>query len=671
MLSSSQTLTSGVDSLALGDVNGDQIADIAVAGCEGGNYVVNIYDSRGTTSSTSTGPTVNLIASLVNPLGKGVGPLSIALGDFDGSGTSQLAVASSDSKPGHRPVVAIYQFQLATGALPMDAAVTPVLLTKSFTPAGLGQSGGLQLAASDLDGTGPDELIVGPAQGTSRALDVLSYQSTNNKWQLAHQINLKKLNMVNAVFLSAGDLAGTGTSAIVVGSRTHDQVDVLNPSNGSVEQKLQPFVHRKLGSRVSVVAAVNQPGSIVVTPAGRGSTTVSSIIIPASTWTAQAFTPVASPGSGPLVPLGAGYVYQRSTIQNLSSSFPTSDGPATPSVIFGSQNGSSLVVQGFDQVNQSFSPSGSDTIVEPTLSLATPSTAFSPLEEPGDMPGPTTLTDYPAIAYPPMNYQSPFSINLSGSPSSIYAGLLPTTPVQDPTADAWGPANPSTAAPVIPPGQGAAWLEARLLAVYNQAIGVAYQHHHNPFWLPTQGSAWNSVTIGYQSQGVDCTDLTSYAYLDAMDVYLNSDTVAQATIANGSNPSTLISIPQSMQPYLSVQVLPGPTGNTPQDYQNFVSQLHPGDILFINPSKTPGEGSDPSAVTHAVTWLGIFGVDQKGTYTNLVVDSTGNSPFHVDSNNHVIPAGVHVRPFAAPNAAGLNDWYFAHVDHVLRLIVSA
>ena len=50
---------------------------------------------------------------------------------------------------------------------------------------------------------------------------------------------------------------------------------------------------------------------------------------------------------------------------------------------------------------------------------------------------------------------------------------------------------------------------------------------------------------------------------------------------------------------------------------------------------------------------------------------TGNAPFHLDSNNHAILAGVHVRPFPAPNAKGLNQWYFEHVDHVLRLVVSA
>ena len=138
---------------------------------------------------------------------------------------------------------------------------------------------------------------------------------------------------------------------------------------------------------------------------------------------------------------------------------------------------------------------------------------------------------------------------------------------------------------------------ARLPAVDNQTIGVAYQHHHDPFWLPTQGSAWNAVNIGYQSQGVDCTNLTAYAYWDAFGVYLNGNTPMQASISPTDDSSNLITIPQSMTPYLSIQVHPGPVGDSLSDYKNFVSELQPGHILYINPSKTPGEASDPSVHT--------------------------------------------------------------------------
>jgi hypothetical protein len=99
-------------------------------------------------------------------------------------------------------------------------------------------------------------------------------------------------------------------------------------------------------------------------------------------------------------------------------------------------------------------------------------------------------------------------------------------------------------------------------------------------------------------------------------------------------------------------------GNT---YQGLVNMLEPGDILFI-------DGKPGGNVTHAITWLGQFGKDSKNMYTNLVIDSTGITPQHVDSNNQIIPEGVHIRPFADGNGKTPNSWHFADVDHVMRII---
>jgi len=52
----------------------------------------------------------------------------------------------------------------------------------------------------------------------------------------------------------------------------------------------------------------------------------------------------------------------------------------------------------------------------------------------------------------------------------------------------------------------------------------------------------------------------------------------------------------------------------------------------------------------------------------LVIDSTGITPPHIDSNNHVVPVGVQIRPFG--DAGSLNSWYFTHLDHVLRIIAN-
>jgi len=192
------------------------------------------------------------------------------------------------------------------------------------------------------------------------------------------------------------------------------------------------------------------------------------------------------------------------------------------------------------------------------------------------------------------------------------------------------------------------------MAAYSDFIGVAYQHHHDPRWTPAQGSPWNVVTLGYQSQGVDCTNLTAFAYNDALGIVMTGDTTNQAAITSNAG----LTIPASMASYINVQVLPQYTS-----FQTLVQNLEPGDIIYIDGS--------PRKSTHAITWLGNFGVDANNAGVDLIIDSTVEAPPHIDSNNHGIPGGVQIRPFADPTTgATLNIWYYNHIDHVLRIIAS-
>jgi hypothetical protein len=698
----------GVDSMAIGDVNGDRLADIVVAGRSGGNYVVDIYDTHGAPdASSATGTTVNLLASLVNPLGQGVGPLSVAVGDFDGKGVSELAIASTSPPRAGSPVVATYEFQLsAPGSLPLDAPVTAIPLAAAFAPPDLGHARGLQLTAVDLEGDGKDELVIGAAGSGrgSQTLDVMSFQATGDVWRLRKKISLAAARITGGVSLSAGDLEGDGQSEIVVGSQSDGRVAVIDPKTGAVEESLKPFGKLRVGVRVAAVANEGAPGAVVVTTNSSGKVQKAAIV-PASAWTAQSFTLPETPGAGPLIPLGGGWVYQRDTIQGLSTSstdgskFPASSGPAAPTVLFGPSRGSSLLVQGFGANLQPDSNS-LVTIAEPILSAAEAANApFTTLEVPGDLPGNKTSTEFSEVAYPSIAYHSPYSINLPGDLATIGAGLLPTQPINPVGSAGWGPDRTHNTPPTVPAGQDAGtWLRERLLLAYDQAIGVSYQHHYDPFWQPTQGTKWNAVTLGYQSQGVDCTNLTAYAYDDALGILMSSETVTQAGITAGSieyydplemNRSSYadniaqeiddgdLLVPISLEGDVQVQTIKPPTGNTDTDYKDFIDQLQPGDILYINPSIThsPTFAGDPSEVKHAITWIGRqYGADAKHSDVPLIIDSTGNQPAHYDSANRVIPGGVHIRPFGPAGPPGQppapNSWYFTQVDHVLRIIVT-
>jgi cell wall-associated NlpC family hydrolase len=327
-----------------------------------------------------------------------------------------------------------------------------------------------------------------------------------------------------------------------------------------------------------------------------------------------------------------------------------------------------------------FAPSAQDTFVEPLG--GSPGNGFIPLQvtsDPDATGGSATtnplVPPIDLVVLPKNDYTSPFSIDLSAVPASVTAGLEPITPLISSTTNPWGPNAVINTPPAVNSQTTTLSLQQRVIAAYKSFLGVDYQHHHNPLWQPTQNDPWNVTgTLAYQSQGVDCTNFTAAAYADALGIQMTGDTTTQSEIAAGNTvlkgqtppgknyitlPTNADGSPSAIDKSINVQTFtPADWGNT---YQGLVNMLQPGDILYI-------DGKPGGKVTHAITWLGQFGVDSKGEYQHLIIDSTGITPQHVDSNNRIIPEGVQIRPFADGNGKTPNTWYFADVDHVMRII---
>ncbi|MDR3633248.1 MAG: FG-GAP repeat protein [Isosphaeraceae bacterium] len=659
------TSGSGVDSLALGDVNVDRFADVAVATHQDGHYIVTIYSGAGQTGDTQTGYEALPLVTLTDPLGPGVGPLSVALGDFNGNGSSDLAISSTASQNGASPSIKFFSFQLTQNS-PYNSPVTAVPMGSPLTVSGLGSSNGITLAAAEFSGSGPDNLVVASTGSNAKSVEILGYQPTSATWHVVKTINNVPVNTTQGLSLSAGDVTGDGTPDIVVGSNATGQVAVFDPPAGRWVWATSPLGDTAQGIRVAVVSNENAPGSIVVTgTASNGKQEAA--IVPWQRTSAVRFLPLDSPGTGTLVPLGGGYVYQRSTVQNPTATFPTSTGPVTPTVIFGATGAIDFVVQGFTSKGL---PNKEDTYFEPLTGSST--TGFWPLQSRkdaatgGNAPQPTDLpadTQVPTnlVAYPKIDYTSPFSINLSAAPPSIYNGLFPNTPIVASGDGPWGPAKVPNTPPTIPAGQGTNWLRERVIAAAASYIGVDYQHHYNARWSPKQGSTWNlTTTVAYQSQGIDCTNFTALVYADALGITINSDTTQQALISQTNLNGTIIPTSLNNPSLINVQAIDHTQWTS---YQSFLNIVQPGDILIIN-----GNPSNPSQATHAIIWLGQYGKDKNNVDNNLVIDSTGTNPWHINSNDQVVPEGVQIRPFGAPNSS--NAWYFNHVDHILRIIAN-
>jgi cell wall-associated NlpC family hydrolase len=695
---------SGVDSIAMGDVNGDQVVDVAVASHDNGQYQVAIYNGAGQSDgSTATGYGPQLLATITDPFSLAAGPLDVALGDFTGDGISELAISAKYSNQ-----ISVWNFQQSASATtngPLNEPVTPVSLGALFTPAGLQNAKGINLAAVSLADNGVYQLVATPATNGPGKVVVLSY-GAQNAWQATQTIASVPVKANRGLSVSAGDLTHDGMADIVVGSQANGRVSVYSEKLERWVWSISPLGKKAKDVRVAVDSSEEASGSIVATGMRGGAQAA----IVAWRGSAQKFQLPSSPGSGALVPLGAGYVYRPSMIvtstatSDDSSSFDYSPGPATPVALFAATGGSSLVIQDFQPASTQgssvaqfapraastqgssvaqFAPSAGDTFVEPLWgSLGQgfiPMQVTSDPDATGQSASSTTSLVSPIdlVVLPNNDYNSPFSIDLSGVAASVTAGLLPITPLISSTTNPWGPAAVINTPPTVNSQTTTLSLQERVIAAYASFLGVDYQHHHNPLWQPSQNDPWNVTgTLAYQSQGIDCTNFTAAAYADALGIQMTGDTPTQGEIATGNTvlkgqtapgknyitlPTNADGTASAVDQWIHVQTFsPAAWGNT---YQGLVNMLQPGDILYI-------DGKPGGHVTHAITWLGQFGVDSKGQYQHLIIDSTGITPQHVDSNNQIIPEGVHIRPFADGNGAKPNTWYFADVDHVMRIIGS-
>ena len=451
---------SGVDSIAIGDVNGSQLVDVAVASHQNGTYEVTIYSGIGEAdSSLTTKYAAYVLATIPDPFSVADGPLDLAMGDFDNGGISDLAISSRYSNE-----IAVYSFStgLAKTVSPINATVTANSMVNTptglFVPAGLSDAHGINLAAVDTNGDGIYQLVATPATGGPGELVVLSYNVQTGDWNAEQTIGDIPVDTSDGLSVSAGDISGSGSADIVVGSQADGRVAAYDMGLQRWVWKVSPLGDDVQNINVSVDTSEGQgaSGSIFVT--GVSSGTSKAAIVP---WegTAGTFTLKSSPGSGELVPLGAGYVYRPSTIKPKKGKvFSYSKGPATPVGLFASTNGDQLVIQQFEPrsskslSNASFKPSKKDAWVEPLW--GNPGNGFYPMmvESDPDATGTSNASStskVPSIdlvVLPYNEYNSPYSIDLSNVPSFVTAGLLNLSSVTSTTNDAWGPAAAECAA---------------------------------------------------------------------------------------------------------------------------------------------------------------------------------------------------------------------------------
>ena len=184
-------------SVAIGDLDGDGKPDLAVV-----NYSSNAVSVL---RNTSTSGNVSFAAKV--DFSMGGGPTSVAIGDLDGDGKPDLAVANDDNDTvsvlrntsTSRSVAFATKVDFVTGSLPISVAI------------------------GDLDGDGKPDLAV--ANYSSNTVSVLRNTSTSGSVAFAAKSDFS--TGTNPYIVAIGDLDGDGKPDLAVVNDGNDTVSVL------------------------------------------------------------------------------------------------------------------------------------------------------------------------------------------------------------------------------------------------------------------------------------------------------------------------------------------------------------------------------------------------------------------------------------------------------------
>ena len=239
------TFSGGVR-VATGDVNGDGQLDLVVAPGQGGGPVVKVYNGKdGSELSTfyAYDPSFR-------------GGVDVATGDLDGDGKDEVIVGAG---VGGGPQVSIFN------------GVTGVSLGSGFAYDSSLRTG-VRVAAGDLDGDGNAEIITGAGAGGGPHVKVFRMGGNTNPLQEVSGFYAFAQSFTGGVNVAAGDLDGNGKAEIITGAGTGGgpQVsifDIQGTQIGSFNAYAEDF---RGGVRVGAAKLTDQPGAVLLTAAGPG-----------------------------------------------------------------------------------------------------------------------------------------------------------------------------------------------------------------------------------------------------------------------------------------------------------------------------------------------------------------------------------------------------------------
>ncbi len=229
---------------ATGDTNGDSVADIIVAAGPGGNSTIKIYD----------GKTLGVIATF-QAYGGYNGAVNIAAGDLNNDGYADIITSPGSLGPTSN----VKAFSGKNGQI-----------LRSFLAYAQGYTGGVTVAAGDVNGDGFTDIITGPQVANPPHVKVFSGQSgTTLQSFYAYSAAFN-----GGIFVASGDFNGDGFADIVTGANAGGGPHVVVVSGANPKLKLGSFYAYTQtfsgGVRVGAVDINGDGVPEIITGAGAG-----------------------------------------------------------------------------------------------------------------------------------------------------------------------------------------------------------------------------------------------------------------------------------------------------------------------------------------------------------------------------------------------------------------
>ena len=193
-------------SIAIGDLDGDGKSDLAITNIN--SSTVSVFRNTSTSGSITSGSFANRV-----DFGTGLGPISVAIVDVDGDGKPDLAVANTGSN-----TVSVLRNTSTSGSITANSFLTRVDFPTGNTPYAVG--------VGDLDGDGkPDLAVPNYNANTVSILRSTAVTGRITASSFAAKVDFTTGSTPNSVAI--GDYDGDGKPDLAIANYNSNSVSVL------------------------------------------------------------------------------------------------------------------------------------------------------------------------------------------------------------------------------------------------------------------------------------------------------------------------------------------------------------------------------------------------------------------------------------------------------------